>query len=58
MKWALRACGGAAEFIVLYLWSPAHRDTPQHGSVDQSTNGASSPALNGNGNTITGRSAK
>jgi hypothetical protein len=51
-KWALRAGGGLAVFIVLYFWSPAHWGAAQPGSVNQHTSGANSPAINGNGNTI------
>lgn len=54
-KWALRAGGGLAVFIVLYFWSPAHWVAPQ--PVNQHTTGANSPAINGNGNT-TGGSGK
>jgi hypothetical protein len=52
-KWALRAGGGLAVFIVLYFWSPAHWVAQQPGSVSQRTSGANSPAINGNGNIIT-----
>lgn len=51
-KWALRAGGGLAVFIVLYFWSPAHWVAPQPGTVHQHTTGANSPAINGNGNTV------
>jgi hypothetical protein len=53
-KWALRAGGGLAVFVILYFWSPAHWVTPQPGSVNQHTSGANSPAINGNGNTVNG----
>jgi len=53
-KWALRAGGGLAVFIVLYFWSPAHWVAPQAGSVHQHTSGTNSPVINGNGNTING----
>lgn len=54
-KLALRAGGGLAVFVVLYFWSPAHWvATPVVGSVNQHTSGANSPAINGNGNTISG----
>ena len=53
-KWALRAGGGLAVFIVLYFWSPAHWSAPQPGSVSQHTGGVNSPAINGNGNIVTG----
>jgi peptidoglycan/LPS O-acetylase OafA/YrhL len=53
-KWALRAGGGLAVFIVLYFWSPAHWVAPQPGSVSQHTGGVNSPAINGNGNNVTG----
>ncbi len=49
-KLALHAGGGLAVFVVLYFWSPAHWVT---GSVSQHTDGANSPAINGNGNAIT-----
>jgi hypothetical protein len=39
-KWALRAGGGLAVFIVLYFWSPAHWIAPQPGTVHQHTSGA------------------
>jgi hypothetical protein len=57
-KWALRAGGGLAVFVVLYFWSPAHWVAPQAGSVSQHTGGANSPAINGNGNTINGGPAR
>jgi hypothetical protein len=57
-KWALRAGGGLAVFIVLYFWSPAHWVASQPGSVNQHTSGANSPAINGNGNTINGGPAR
>lgn len=53
-KWALRAGGGLAVFIVLYFWSPAHWVAAPSGSVNQHTSGANSPAINGNGNTFNG----
>ena len=46
-KWALRAGGGLAVFIVLYFWSPAHWIAPQPGSVNQHTEGSGSPAQHG-----------
>jgi hypothetical protein len=52
-KLALRAGGGLAVFIVLYFWSPAHWVASQPGSVTQHTGGVGSPAINGNGNTVT-----
>ena len=51
-KWALRAGGGLAVFIVLYFWSPAHWVATSPGSVNQQTSGANSPAITGNGNTV------
>jgi peptidoglycan/LPS O-acetylase OafA/YrhL len=53
-RWALGAGGGLAVFIVLYFWSPAHWVTPQPSTVHQHTTGANSPAINGNGNTVSG----
>jgi hypothetical protein len=53
-KRALRAGGGLAVFVVLYFWSPAHWVASQPGSVSQRTGGVNSPAINGNGNTVTG----
>jgi hypothetical protein len=53
-KWALRAGGGLAVFVVLYFWSPAHWVAPQPGSVIQHTGGVNSPAISGSGNTVTG----
>jgi hypothetical protein len=57
-KWVLRAGGGLAVFVVLYFWSPAHWVAPQPGSVVQHTGGVNSPAINGNGNTVTGGSGQ
>jgi hypothetical protein len=58
-KWALRAGGGLAVFIVLYFWSPAHWVAVPPGSlsinaaeVKQSPNGPCSPAIIGNQNTL------
>ena len=56
-KLALRAGGGLAVFVILYFWSPAHWvATPS--SINQHTNGANSPAINGNGNTVNGGPAR
>jgi len=55
---ALRAGGALAVFVVLYFWSPAHWVDSQSGSVNQSTTGANSPAIIGNGNTINGGPAR
>lgn len=57
-KWALRAGGGLAVFVILYFWSPAHWVAPQPGSVNQHTGGANSPAINGNGNTVNSGAAR
>jgi hypothetical protein len=51
-KWALRAGGGLAVFVVLYFWSPACWVAPQPGSVTQHTKGVNSPAINDNSNEI------
>jgi hypothetical protein len=53
-KWALRAGGGLAVFVVLYFWSPAHWVAPQPGAVNQNTSGVLSPAIIGNGNAVGG----
>jgi hypothetical protein len=57
-KWALRAGGGLAVFVVLYFWSPAHWVAPQAGSVNQHTQGANSPTVYGSGNTINSKPAQ
>lgn len=50
-KLALRAGGALAVFVALYFWSPAHWQ-PLPGPVSQHTEGAGSPAQNGNGNSV------
>jgi hypothetical protein len=52
-KWALRAGGGLAVFVVLYFWSPAHWVARQAAPVTQHTEGPNSPAISGNGNNVT-----
>jgi hypothetical protein len=49
-KWALRAGGGLAVFIILYFWSPAHWVAAQPKSVNQHTEGPGSPIQSGSGN--------
>ena len=51
-KFALRAGGALAVFVVLYFWSPAHWQSSQNGVVIQHTEGTNSPAQNGNGNSV------
>jgi hypothetical protein len=51
-KLALRAGGALAVFVVLYFWSPAHWQPSHDATVIQHTDGANSPAQNGNGNTV------
>jgi hypothetical protein len=51
-KFALRAGGALAVFVILYFWSPAHWQPAQNGGVIQQTDGTNSPAQNGNGNKV------
>jgi hypothetical protein len=51
-RFALRAGGALAVFVVLYFWSPAHWKTPPAESVIQNTSGTNSPAQNGKDNSV------
>jgi hypothetical protein len=49
-RFALRAGGALAVFVVLYFWSPAHWQPSHDGSIYQHTEGPGSPIQSGNGN--------
>jgi hypothetical protein len=49
-RFALRAGGALAVFVVLYFWSPAHWQPPHHSSNYQHTEGPGSPIQSGSGN--------
>jgi hypothetical protein len=51
-RFALRAGGALAVFVVLYFWSPAHWQTAPAGTVIQQTSGTNSPAQNGSNNRV------
>jgi hypothetical protein len=53
-RFALRAGGALAVFVIVYFYSPAHwvTDTPGATIIKQHTEGAGSPATAGTGNTI------